>query len=42
MVQVRVETLFVLMDARMSLLFIIRLHHNIIITILYSECANPK
>ena len=41
MVQVRVETLLVPIDARMSLLFIIRFHHNIIITILYIECVNP-
>lgn len=40
-VQVSVETLLVPMDARMSVPFIVSLYHNIIITILYSECVNP-
>lgn len=42
MVQVSVETLLVPMDARMSVPFIVSLYHNIIITILYNECMNPK
>ncbi len=41
MVQVRVETLLVPMDARMSFPSIVGIYHNIIIAILYSECVNP-